>query len=1448
MYQVYFDEELVYKAGSEELVLYEPVVDLEVNKSGSFTFRIPASNPHSDRLKELITIIRVSKDGTDIFRGRCIDIVVDFYGTKSVMCEGELAFLLDSIQPPGEFRNITVRNFLRTLLEKHNEQVDIGSGNNLSITFHADCRGESANYDYLYLYYYDASGKCQVVLDKVQANVLAGKTYVIPSTDFYIYWRTDGSQNNYYGFSIDAVKKTNAAITASTQMEVPLAVTTEKIETSDITKVQTEHNPYLNNQTTQWHYTFVGIDKTFQVGSITVIDNNDSLYRYTNWENTLEAIKDKLVSRLGGYLRIRYSGGIRYLDYIADYTHVTEQVIEFGENLLDYSQNIDATDIATAVIPLGARQEESPIAALEAYLTIESVNDGKTYVHLPSAVTTYGWIFKIVNFDDVHMPVNLKRKGEEYLTEVQFANMILELTAIDLSLLDKNIEQILLGDIIRCRSPVHSLDMNILVSARSYHLDAPEEDSIILGTKMQKSMSERNVSSNQELIDRLIAMPTKQSILEEARDNATQIMNSATHGYVVTTADEQLIMDTRDVNTAIRLWRWNINGLAYSERGYGGPYKVAITMDGTIMGEMIAAGSIVADKIDIGYRTSVETLVTDKSTAAERAANNYTDTTLRTSYWTKTEVQSSITNTANEIRLAITKVEEANLFDYVLNGNFTEGADGFTAWYKPTNPAPISVVDNTTLGRCVSVAKTTSSNYIRQTLMGLQAGEYIIRYKAATTSAYTGSARVQCTFNNSAQVSPISLKANEWTTFERKVTLSAGGNIYIYLYCYTNNTTVFIKDIEVLGNLARYTKSQFLVTDENIKAEVTRATNAETLLASSIKVSADSIVQSVREALAFNAYDYVINGNFSAATPLSNWTLSDTTGIITATTYQSKKCVLITTGTSYYIRQTFTGVKLGRYRVSLKVATTADYVATARVRVNFNSTNFYSVAGEIKEDYTTFEYEFEVTSAGTKYVYIYNYRSGAPIYVTDIKLLSAYEIYSQAQLTVLSDEIRAEVTRATTKENALQSSITLAENSIRAEVTRATNRENALQSSITLAENSIRAEVTRATSRENALQSSITLTENSIKAEVTRATTRENTLSSSITANANNITLKVSRGNVSSEITAESGSVSIRSNRMTIASTNFSVTGSGTVTSKGSFTTETGSYRSVLTSGYINFYYGNTLTGRLSAQARAIGSNTGNVMDLEGNQRGTIFSIGSTYYYALNNGLNPSGNTQRHYFSGTQFFGGLSYMDQVRWRSNTSTYIGYGTLNGQGGMYSYASIYAQGMLASAGTKYRIVDTDNFGKIGMNAMESTGANFADIGSASIGEDGSAYIFLDPVFAEVIDRNYEYQVFITQTSEQVTHYVEKYPDYFIVHGEEKATFDWQVIARQRDYQNHYMESVDIGIEETIEYDDSIFYEDDLGALASEEYMKEFVDNLDEEAFLYLEEYEREVESYD
>ena len=87
----------------------------------------------------------------------------------------------------------------------------------------------------------------------------------------------------------------------------------------------------------QLHNNQVEDRKKIYIGVVTIHDSNDSLYRITDRENTLEAIREKLVDRLGGYLRLRHEEDKLYLDWIniQEYGKYCEQPIQFGENLLD---------------------------------------------------------------------------------------------------------------------------------------------------------------------------------------------------------------------------------------------------------------------------------------------------------------------------------------------------------------------------------------------------------------------------------------------------------------------------------------------------------------------------------------------------------------------------------------------------------------------------------------------------------------------------------------------------------------------------------------------------------------------------------------------------------------------------------------------------------------------------------------------------------------------------------------------------------------------------------------------------------------------------------------------------------------------------------------------------------------------------------------------------------
>lgn len=94
------------------------------------------------------------------------------------------------------------------------------------------------------------------------------------------------------------------------------------------------------------------------------------------------------------------------------------------------------------------------------------------------------------------------------------------------------------------------------------------------------------------------------NLLEQAKKDATNLITKATTGYVILrpsdSPTEILIMDTPDINTAMKIWRWNMNGFAYSSNGVEGPYKTAITMDGQIVADFIKTGIINADLITAG--------------------------------------------------------------------------------------------------------------------------------------------------------------------------------------------------------------------------------------------------------------------------------------------------------------------------------------------------------------------------------------------------------------------------------------------------------------------------------------------------------------------------------------------------------------------------------------------------------------------------------------------------------------------------------------------------------------------------------------------------------------------------------------------------------------------------------------------------------------------------------
>ena len=418
------------------------------------------------------------------------------------------------------------------------------------------------------------------------------------------------------------------------------------------------------------HNSQVEDKKKFYVGIVTVHDSNDSLYRFTNQETTLDTIREKLCERLGGYLRIRKVNGKRYLDLVTlqEYGKICEQPIEFGDNLLDYSENVSASDLYTCVIPKGARLEESPIEGLEAYVDITSVNGGKDYLYSADAVALYGWNRCVVSWDDVTEPENLKKKGEDWLKDNQYETMVLELTAADLSLLDTDIESFELGDTVPVYSKPHGMDRTFPVQKLELHLQNPAEDKLQLGNTMKLSYTEQNKGNYQYMNQQLENTRQTTAWLQAAIDNATAMMTGSRGGYKVSEFDEDgrwlrdLYMDAPSKEQAKQVMQINMNGIGFSRNGFNGPYKNAWTIDGVLLGEFIKAGSISAEKLSAEYKASVTNEINTTVTAKFQVAEDLIQAEVTRATGVEVELAASLKVTSD---LVETKVSKGDFGSYM---------------------------------------------------------------------------------------------------------------------------------------------------------------------------------------------------------------------------------------------------------------------------------------------------------------------------------------------------------------------------------------------------------------------------------------------------------------------------------------------------------------------------------------------------------------------------------------------------------------------------------------------------------------------------------------------------------------------------------------------------------------------------------------------------------------
>lgn len=238
--------------------------------------------------------------------------------------------------------------------------------------------------------------------------------------------------------------------------------------------------------------------KQFQVGAVTVTDPNEYIrLESSNPEQTADAI-DKLVERCGGYIVFTTNAeGRRVINWLEELGYRSSQPIEFGVNLLDFARSGESPDLATRIIPYGAKNEETGER-----VTIFDVNGQLDYIEDAEAVALRGIITKAVTWDDVTDPVNLLKKAQKFMASSKMAITALELSAVDLSAVDRDIDTYEVGDLIPVRSAPHGVDDDFLLKQRTYDLLDPARDTVALG-KETTTLTGADVAGDRNTADQL---------------------------------------------------------------------------------------------------------------------------------------------------------------------------------------------------------------------------------------------------------------------------------------------------------------------------------------------------------------------------------------------------------------------------------------------------------------------------------------------------------------------------------------------------------------------------------------------------------------------------------------------------------------------------------------------------------------------------------------------------------------------------------------------------------------------------------------------------------------------------------------------------------------------------------------------------------------------------------
>lgn len=256
--------------------------------------------------------------------------------------------------------------------------------------------------------------------------------------------------------------------------------------------------------------------KKIRLGTVSVTNSTDNVYRFLEDDkDTYANIQDKLISSLGGEIRVRENGGL-VLDYQPTISGVANQDVVLARNMLSLQRDVDPTSIITVLKPLGATQtpeNASDDSSGKAYprLTISSVNSGSEYLRDDYLIDQFGVQEKSNVWDDVTTPAALLSKGKALMQAQRNIITQIQVSYVDLSHIAPNdFAEFKCGDFVNVISPLQGIQMQERITGMSIDLLNINSSTMTIGEdvmsmqsyeKMQQKQRQAEISSLKKQIE-----------------------------------------------------------------------------------------------------------------------------------------------------------------------------------------------------------------------------------------------------------------------------------------------------------------------------------------------------------------------------------------------------------------------------------------------------------------------------------------------------------------------------------------------------------------------------------------------------------------------------------------------------------------------------------------------------------------------------------------------------------------------------------------------------------------------------------------------------------------------------------------------------------------------------------------------------------------------------------